>query len=57
MEYLLGGFAFAVYIAAQFLAVVAVHGARLDASLQPLSPKLDDQPPDHRTKLIWQSGT
>ena len=53
MDMLLGGIAFAAFILGQFAAVVAVHGERKsresDASA---SPHLD-----HRTKLIWHSGS
>ena len=53
MDMLLGGVAFAALILGQFAAVIAVHGVRkgraLDAS--------DGLQFDHRTRLIWNSGS
>jgi hypothetical protein len=52
METLLGGALFALFLAAQILAVIAVsREPTADRSRQPMDP--DEQ----RARLIWQSGT
>ena len=52
METLLGGALFALFLAAQILAVIVVsREPTADRSRQPVDP--DEQ----RARLIWQSGT
>ena len=53
MDILLGGLAFAAIIFGQFAAVIAVHGARKGRE----SDASDRLPFDHRTRLIWNSGS
>ena len=53
MDMLLGGLAFAAIILGQFAAVIAVHDERKSRESDALSPTRLD----HRTKLIWNSGS
>ena len=53
MDMLLGGLAFAAIIFGQFAAVVAVHGERKSRESKASAP----QNLDHRTRLIWDSGS
>ena len=53
MEILFGGLAFAAIIFGQFAVVVAVHGERKRRESEAPAP----QNLDHRTRLIWDSGS
>ena len=53
MDILLGGLAFGAIMFGQFAAVVAVHRERKIRELEAVAPP----PLDHRTRLIWDSGS
>ncbi len=53
MDMLLGGLAFAAIILGQFAAVISVHGERRSHESEAFAPPRLD----HRTKLIWDSGS
>ena len=53
MDMVVGGLAFAAIILGQFAAVIAVHGERKSRESEAVAPLHVD----HRTRLIWESGS
>ena len=53
MDMLLGGLAFAAIIFGQFATIIAVHGERKSRE----SDASEGLQFDHRTRLIWNSGS